>query len=99
MDLDTQKMETILGNLLSNSFKFTPEYGKILVLAEERKWNNRNALCIRVKDSGVGMSKEQLSQIFKRYYQAGLENDHKRGYGLGLAIVFELVQVLYDVSL
>ncbi|NNE26091.1 MAG: response regulator [Saprospiraceae bacterium] len=94
MDFDIQKMETILGNLLSNAFKFTPEYGNILVLAEEIIWNNQNALCIRVKDSGVGMSKEQLSQIFERYYQADTEHDNKRGYGLGLAIVFELVRFL-----
>ena len=78
----------VLGNLLSNAFKFTPEGGAIHVLA--RRGRDGGAV-LEVRDTGTGIPPEQLSFIFEKYYQVGGEARMK-GSGLGLAIAREIVE-------
>ncbi len=80
MEVDSPKIETILFNLLSNAFKFTPVNGKIsLGVVVDEKY-----LSITILDSGSGISKKEQKQIFERYYQS--RNNTKLGSGIGLAI-------------
>ena len=92
-DFDAKKLEQILNNLISNAVKFTPEYGKVLVVAKKTSWNNDPMFELLVKDNGVGISSEQLPYIFDRFYQANPLHA-RQGSGIGLALVKELVTIL-----
>lgn len=81
---DKRYIETILMNLLSNAFKFTPDNGNVEVsLYEEGK-----DYVLRVKDSGQGIPKEKLEKVFERFYQA---DEYRQGTGIGLSLVKCLV--------
>lgn len=91
MDFDKEKMRQIIANLVSNAIKFTPEYGNIMVMAKKEG----DTLSLSVKDSGIGISAEELPLIFDRFQQA--ENNFLRkagGTGIGLALVKELVHLM-----
>ena len=79
--------DQVLGNLLSNALKFTPENGSIRV----RAWGQGNNLNIEVRDTGVGMPADQLPYIFDKFYQVG-QHARTAGAGLGLAIAREIVE-------
>jgi signal transduction histidine kinase len=76
----------VLGNLLSNAFKFTPEGGRIEVWAEAAG----DVVRILVRDTGTGIPADELDHIFDKYYQAGREA-RRLGSGLGLAIARQVV--------
>lgn len=86
MLVDTNYLELILTNLLSNAFKFTPEGGKITVRMEE----DLEHLILEVQDSGCGIPEDKLKLIFDRFYQVNM--DHM-GTGIGLSLVKRLVDL------
>jgi signal transduction histidine kinase len=86
LDHDRVRHE-VLGNLLSNAFKFTPTGGEIRVEA----WTENGAFHLNVSDTGVGISEDQLDHIFDKYYQVG-EEARSKGTGLGLAIAKHVVE-------
>lgn len=65
--VDTDKMEKILTNLLSNAFKFTPERGKITIRLREEE----TEVVLSVEDNGEGIPPENLASVFERFLQAG----------------------------
>jgi signal transduction histidine kinase len=79
--------DQVLGNLISNAFKFTPTNGAVLV----RGWEENGWLCICVRDTGSGIPEEQQPHIFDKFYQVGGQARSK-GAGLGLTIAYEVVQ-------
>ncbi len=95
---DRDKIEKIINNLLSNAFKFTPDGGRIQVIASVEKAENQagEELHIRVADTGVGIPVERLPYIFDRFYQ--VDSAHTREYegtGIGLALTKELIERHY----
>lgn len=92
---DPARLRQVLLNLLSNAVKFT-EKGAVTLFAEvENKTDAENAvLKFTVKDSGVGISPDQLTTVFQPFVQAG-DDTHLRhsGTGLGLAIAKQLVEL------
>lgn len=84
-DRDRLRQE-VLGNLLSNSFKFTPAGGRITMTVAASEM-----LEITISDSGIGISAELLPRIFDKYYQVR-DNGDAGGSGLGLAIVREVIE-------
>lgn len=89
-EVDTQKYQRILLNLLSNAFKFTPDDGKISV---ELKAEQDSAV-ITVSDSGPGIPSGQRQIIFERFHQ--LEGGASRQYGgtgLGLSITKDFIEL------
>jgi len=84
---DVDKLEKIVRNLLSNSIKFTHK-GGIRVDYGRRG----ETFFVEIKDTGEGISEDQLPFIFNRFYRAGKSDI--AGLGLGLAIVKELVDAL-----
>ena len=83
--VDTDKMEKVLANLLSNAFKFTPKGGKIRITLEERG----NETLLSVTDNGKGIAPDKLSKVFERFYT---ESDHQAsGTGIGLHLASEFV--------
>ena len=93
MDFDSKIVEQILTNLISNAVKFTPEYGKILVVAKKINQDHKPQLQILVRDNGIGISKEQLPYIFDRFHQANPVHENQ-GTGIGLALVKELMATM-----
>jgi len=92
MDTDPEKLKLVLGNLISNAIKYTPEFGKILVTALQ---NENKELVIKVKDSGIGISNNNLTKIFERFYQVDDAATRKgEGTGIGLAIVKEFTELM-----
>lgn len=94
---DHDKIEKIINNLLSNAFKFTEEGGKIhLSLHRKDSLNGTPPILeVSVSDTGPGIPVEEQDKIFDRFYQA--ENSLSKGYGgtgLGLALSYELTQLL-----
>lgn len=86
---DEDRMSEVVGNLLSNAFKFTPRGGTVELTAEA----DHNDIVIEVSDTGAGIPPEQLPRIFQKFYQA--DNQAKasaKGTGLGLAIAKEIVE-------
>jgi signal transduction histidine kinase len=86
---DEDRMSEVLGNLLSNAFKFTPRGGRVELTAQPLG----NEIVIEVSDTGAGIPPEQLPRIFQKFYQA--DNQAKasaKGTGLGLAIAKEIVE-------
>lgn len=90
VNIDKEKFEKIVYNLLSNAFKFTPHSGKISLVIERETENVQ----VTVTDSGIGIPQEQLQFIFNRFYQ--VDNSSTRafeGSGLGLALSKELISL------
>jgi signal transduction histidine kinase/DNA-binding response OmpR family regulator len=91
-----EQLEEIMSNLLINAAKFTPYGGKIVVsitkiLPEENETQFPGGfLQISVRDSGIGIPKDQLAHIFDRFYQAEIQQTQK-GFGIGLALTKELI--------
>lgn len=88
---DRQVLQLVLGSLISNATKFTPEGGSVTVGAYRKDDN----LCVYVQDTGVGIKEEELERIFDRFYQ--VENSLRRehgGIGLGLAIAKEMATLI-----
>ena len=97
---DRDKIEKIVYNLVSNAFKFTPNQGEIKVLLKTTPSRENKgfaeSVTIVVKDSGIGIAREQLDKIFNRYYQVenrkSVEKENK-GTGIGLALARQLVHL------
>lgn len=86
IEADSEKLQRILLNLLSNAFKFTPDGGSIAV----RLYEERGRAVIEVQDNGPGVPPEMREAVFERFRQVtGVANRRHGGTGLGLAIVKE----------
>ncbi|MFY0599841.1 MAG: response regulator [Cyclobacteriaceae bacterium] len=87
---DDEKLEKIVVNLLSNAFKYTPEFGKVgfEVLVEGKNF------VIKVSDSGIGVPEDEAKYIFNRYYRVNNRKETRnKGTGIGLSLTQELVQL------
>ena len=86
-------IEKIVFNLLSNSFKFTPQNGSVSIHARLTEGNNERLLLeIVVSDTGEGIHKDYLERIFENYYQAD-PHSNIRGSGIGLSLTKRLVNL------
>jgi len=86
---DEDRINEVLGNLLSNAFKFTPRGGKVALAVAAVE----NKVIITVTDTGVGISAAQLPHIFDKFFQADNQAQAAtKGTGLGLAIAREIVE-------
>jgi len=86
---DSQRTEQVVGNLLANAIRYTPEAGKVWITVEKAA----GSVILSVNDSGPGLPPEDLSSIFNRFWRG--EKSRSRasgGAGLGLAIARQLVE-------
>ncbi len=90
MDYDEEKLNRIIPNLLSNAIKFSDKGGKVIFHFRQEK----DFLIIKVKDHGIGISKDQLGKVFKRFYQIESSGLQRKGTGLGLVLVKEVTELL-----
>jgi signal transduction histidine kinase/ActR/RegA family two-component response regulator len=87
---DAGRLQQVVGNLLANAVKFTPEGGRI----EVRLARSGSTAHITIVDTGTGINPEFLPFIFERFRQADTTSTRKqKGLGLGLAIARQIVQL------
>lgn len=93
VSVDPARIIQVLNNLIGNAIKFTPHNGTITIsayLAQDGKWVE-----VSVKDTGIGIEKENLGKIFDKFYQVGAERaaTDVSGTGIGLSIAKEIVEM------
>lgn len=87
---DKDKIEHVIYNLLSNAFKFTPKEGAVTIKTLLNP--DDETVKISILDSGPGIPKEELDDVFKLFYQTDL-GKHNKGTGIGLALTKELISL------
>jgi signal transduction histidine kinase len=85
---DPSRIRQVLGNLLDNAVKYTPEGGRVNVEVYQKE----KEVIITVRDTGIGISEEDLPKIWDRLYR-GDESRSQRGLGLGLSLVKSIVEI------
>ncbi len=81
-------MQKMVGNLLSNAMKYTPQGGKVTVTVE----SDGKTLQISVTDNGIGIQPEDIDSLFEPFFQGS--NHNRTGTGVGLALVNQLSKTL-----
>lgn len=90
LTVDVDRIEQVYANIIYNAIKFSTRGCSIQVQAQIR--DQPHELVIRVSDTGVGISEEDLPHIFERFYKVSKSRSNSGGSGLGLAIAKEIVQ-------
>jgi signal transduction histidine kinase len=88
VNVDVERMSQVLDNLILNAFRYTPEGGKVLLGA----YAADGVVQIKVKDTGRGITAEDLPHIFDRFYRGDKSRQHNGESGLGLAIAKSMVE-------
>jgi len=89
---DEKKIRRVIMNLVDNAIKFTNEGGVIIDVSSRRENYGVN-LCVSVKDTGIGISEENLEKLFESFSQVDTRRSRQEGgVGLGLAIARALVR-------
>jgi DNA-binding response OmpR family regulator len=96
---DRDNMQKVIGNLLSNAIKFTPDRGRISVIASTYtdRSDQKERLYVAIKDTGKGIPEEDLEKIFDRFFQSK-QNQSYSGYGqsgtgIGLFLCKRIIQM------
>ena len=85
---DPIRIEQVVENLLSNATKYSPEGGEVRVICRGDEEYCRFSVC----DQGVGMSPDQQSRIFEKFYRGNSSNTAQQGVGLGMSIARHIVE-------
>ncbi len=88
---DSKRLKQIFINLLNNAIKFTPSGGEVGIRVETN--NNSDEAIFTIWDTGIGIAKEDLGNIFLPFYQTQSGYSKSEGIGIGLNIVNKLVQL------
>jgi PAS domain S-box-containing protein len=86
---DPNLLGEIIQNLVSNAIRYT-DRGKVRLTCREKK----GQLCVDVHDTGIGISPDQIEEVFQEFHQIKSPGSNKEGFGLGLAIVRRLADLL-----
>lgn len=88
---DRMRLRQVLGILLDNAVKYTPEGGRVTLRAFASE--DRKAVTIQVEDTGIGILSTDLPRVFERFYRVDKSRTRESGgYGLGLAIARHIVE-------
>ena len=87
--IDTDKLDKIIFNLLTNAAKYTEKEGQVeLSVRTNKKFDH---ITIRVKDNGIGIPKDRQKHLFHRFYDGEYRNRNTFGTGIGLSLTRDLV--------
>ncbi|MBN8653031.1 MAG: response regulator [Cytophagales bacterium] len=96
--MDSEKIETVLFNILSNAFKFTPQGGTIHVNLKQGSPSEGfpdGSAIIEISDSGIGLNAHEKEKIFQPFYQTDEARLMESGTGIGLALASEYIKLHY----
>lgn len=89
-ELDEDKFEKVINNLISNAVKFTPKGGSL----KAEIIPDTDSFAIKIQDNGIGIHENEIAHIFDRYQTASkTDANYKEGLGIGLAITKEYVEL------
>ena len=88
VNVDVERMSQVLDNLVLNAFRYTPQGGRVTLEA----LTTDGVVQVRVKDTGSGISPEDLPHVFDRFYRGDKSRPHNGESGLGLAIAKSIVE-------
>lgn len=91
---DPHRMKQIIINLLSNAVKYNNEGGIVSITIQREYSKRKDVIRISVKDSGIGISAENLSKLFSPFERLGAEFSAIEGTGLGLSVVKKIVDAM-----
>ena len=92
---DRMRISQVLINLLGNAVKFTPPEGEVTLAVEASSGGEGQAvLRFAVRDTGIGIPKEEQERVFRSFEQASANPSKQQGTGLGLSISSRLVQLM-----
>jgi len=90
---DPDRIEQILINLLSNAVKYSPSGGEVVLSLTQSAVENKNEIQISISDQGMGMTREQVENLFQKFYRTPEAKARNiKGTGLGLFLVKQLVE-------
>ncbi|MEI7483412.1 MAG: PAS domain S-box protein [Ignavibacteriota bacterium] len=93
-NIDISMLEKILEHIIENALKYTPE-GEIKVTAEHESFNGEEYICIKIKDTGIGIPENMAEIIFEPFRQASEGRSRRfEGTGLGLSIAKKYVELM-----
>lgn len=85
--VDAEKIKQVMGNLLSNAFKYSTDKKKIVI----RLYKKKKGIRIEVEDHGIGISEEKIPRLFEKFYRVD-QKEGISGTGLGLTVVRDIVE-------
>ncbi|MGB8518272.1 MAG: ATP-binding protein [Gallionella sp.] len=88
---DRTRVKQVIINLLSNAIKYNREHGTVVVACRAV---GTERLRVSIKDSGAGLSSEQLAQLFQPFNRLGQESGSEEGTGIGLVVTKQLVELM-----
>ena len=91
---DVKLMTEALNNLVDNALKYTPDGGRVTIVASQRSWQGSQTVEISICDTGLGIPPEDLDRVFQRGYRGEKRDTDIQGTGLGLQIVKQIVEQL-----
>lgn len=97
MDIDPEKLEESVSNLLSNAMKYTPEGGEVFVSLRKPESGHADSQTVEisVRDTGIGIPEDQLEKIFIRFYRVEDKRfPYQEGTGIGLTLVHEYMKMM-----
>jgi len=87
---DRTRIKQVIINLLSNAIKYNCEHGTV----EASCTSTNDCISIHIKDTGQGMTAEQLTQLFQPFNRLGQESGNEEGTGIGLVVTKQLVELM-----
>jgi DNA-binding response OmpR family regulator/nitrogen-specific signal transduction histidine kinase len=87
--IDTDKLDKIIYNLLSNAAKYTADGGKVSVVVNTNK--KYDHVTIEVRDNGIGIPKEQMKNLYHRFHDGDYRKMQTTGTGIGLSLTRDLI--------
>lgn len=88
IEVDGHRINQVMVNLLSNAIKYAPEDSEISILAEREGRHCK----VTVADQGIGMTEQQVTRMFDKFYRADSSDTAIRGLGLGMSIVKQIIE-------
>ena len=88
IDIDVDRIEQVIANLLTNAIKYSPDGGEIVVSVTREP----TVASVRVSDSGIGVPADALPRLFERYFRAPGSERAAKGIGLGLFVTKRLIE-------
>ena len=89
LSIDVPKVERALGNVLVNAQKFTPAGGTVRIACRV----DCGAVVFEIEDTGEGIDPEEIPYIFERFYKSHRSSGDRTGFGLGLAITKNIIEL------